>query len=96
MTPRHRLTSRAEADLRDIWLYIAADSVDAADRMVDRFTETFETLVKHPEVGTPMEQFRSGLRCFSVGGYVVFYTGTDEGIEVFRVLHGSRHFEDLL
>ena len=32
-----RYTSQARLDLFDIWNYIANDSVDAADRMRDKF-----------------------------------------------------------
>jgi len=33
-------TTLARADLRDIWLYIAQDNIDAADRLLDRFDRT--------------------------------------------------------
>jgi toxin ParE1/3/4 len=31
-----------------------------------------------------------GLRSFPVGDYLVFYREADQGIEIVRVLHGSR------
>ena len=44
MTRRYRLTAQAETDVREIWVYIGADNVAAADNLVDRFTETFQRL----------------------------------------------------
>ena len=96
MSAAYRLTKQAEVDVQDIWLYIAADNVNAADRLVDRFTETFEQLATTPRIGQAQEQYRSGLRCFPVGRYVIFYSIVDDEIEVYRVLHGARRLEDLL
>ena len=42
MTKRYRLTLQAEEDVRDIWLYIAADNIEAADKLIDRFTERYD------------------------------------------------------
>ena len=33
------------------------------------------------------------LRSFPAKGYVIFYQPTDDGIEIFRVLHGSRDIQ---
>ena len=96
MSRRYRLTVRAEEDVRDIWLYIAADNIDAADKLVDRFTELYEQLATNPEMGPAQEQYRKGLRCFPAGNYVIFYRPIDDGVEVYRVLHGARHLDDLL
>jgi plasmid stabilization system protein ParE len=39
----HRIAARAEADLDDIWLYVAKESgsMDVADRLIDSITERF-------------------------------------------------------
>jgi plasmid stabilization system protein ParE len=34
----------ARADLRDIWLYIAEDSAEAADRFLDRLDQTIRMI----------------------------------------------------
>jgi toxin ParE1/3/4 len=96
MSDRYRLTRQAEADVLEIWLYVAEDSIEAADRLVDRFTKTYEILAAQPHSGTKLDRYRPGLRCFSVGDYAIFFTPTDDGIEVYRVLHGARNFEALL
>ena len=69
MSQRYRLTRQAEADVLEIWLYIARDSIPAADRLIDRFTETYELLASNPGVGSLQDQYRAGLRAFPVGNY---------------------------
>jgi len=49
----HRVSSRAESDLDDIWLYVAKESgsIDIADRLIDTITERFLLLAGFPFVG---------------------------------------------
>jgi plasmid stabilization system protein ParE len=44
-------TTEAIADLDGIWDYIARDSIEAADRVVDELYEQFALLGKFPEIG---------------------------------------------
>jgi len=46
----------AETDVLDIWSYIARDNLEAADRMIDRFTEAYELLARNPNSGERMDQ----------------------------------------
>ena len=89
-------TSLAEQDLYDIWSYIARDSLTAADRLLARIDEALAMLLRNPELGEKMDRFRPGLRAWPVATYVIYYRAVDEGIEVYRVLHGARQAEDLL
>lgn len=41
----------AEADLIEIWLYIARDNPTAADATLDRIDELLRTLAKSPRLG---------------------------------------------
>ena len=36
-----------------------------------------------------------GCRSFSVGNYVIFFRPIDDGIEIARVIHGSRDMRNL-
>ena len=96
MSKRYRLTVRAEEDVRDIWLYIATDNIDAADKLIDHLTHLYEQLASNPDMGPSQDKYRKGLRCFPVGNYIIFYRSIDDGIEIYRVLHGARHLDDLL
>lgn len=86
----------ARADLRDIWLYIAQQNVDAADRFLDRRDQTIRLIAESPAIGEPQDQIKQGLRRFVVAQYLIFYETTADGIRVVRVLHGARRWEEEL
>ena len=90
-----RVTRRplAEADIFEIWDYIADDSLAAADRWVDRLDEQFRLLAAQPLMGRARDQLAPGVRSFPFGRYVVFYVPLDDGIDVVRVLHGARDID---
>jgi toxin ParE1/3/4 len=82
---------KAEDDLIGIADYIARDKPEAARRWVQRIRETCDTLATQPEMGELRSEFgAAGCRSFSVGNYAIFFRPTDTGIEVARVVHGSR------
>ena len=91
----HR-SALAEQDYRDIWRYIAADNPDAADRLLLRIDSKLELYADNPGIGTARDNLAPGLRSFPVGNYLVFYRIVPDGIELVRVLHGSRDLEKLL
>jgi len=90
-----RITRRplAEADILAIWDYIADDNVDAADLWVDRLDEQFSLLATQPLMGRARDELARGVRSFPFGRYVIFYAPIDNGIDVIRVLHGSRDID---
>lgn len=92
---RIRRTFPARDDLRQIWAYIAQDNVAAADHLIDEFERTLGLLARNPHMGQSVEQYRTGLRRFTVGSYLLFYERTEDGIRLVRVLHGGRRIEDL-
>lgn len=94
--PRIIRTPQANEDVLGIWDYIAQDRVSAADKLVRRIDEMLEHLAGNPSMGALHEEYRSGLRAIPVGNYIIFYHAIDDGIEVYRVLHGARQLKDLL
>ena len=94
--PKIVRTSRAELDLTDIWTYIARDNLNAADRVIRRIDERLRLLVGDPTMGERFEHHRPGLRATAVGNYVIYYSPTQDGIQVYRVLHAARQREDHL
>ena len=46
------LSPEALQDLQSIWDFVASDSVDAADKLVDRLFEAFEQLARWPRQAT--------------------------------------------
>jgi len=87
-------TIPARADLRDIWLYIAQDDLDAADRCLYRIDRTIRMLAENPLLGESQDDLRQDLRRFVFGNYLVFYEPLRDGIRVVRVLHGAQRWED--
>ncbi len=86
----YRLSAQSRSDLDDVWLYIALDSVTAADRLIDEIVGKFQMLAKQPGVGRTREELAESLRSFPTGNYVIFYRPTPDGIEIVRILSGFR------
>jgi toxin ParE1/3/4 len=95
----HRVTPEAEADLDDIWCYIArkSSSLEIADRFTEFLSDHFYLLSNHPYIGRRRdEELRPGLRSFPVRDYIIIYRIEDEDALILRVLRGSRNIEALL
>ena len=63
---------QAEADLDDIWWYIAQENPDAADRLLDSIDERCATLAQFPSIGTSRDELLPNLRSLPVGNYLIF------------------------
>jgi toxin ParE1/3/4 len=92
-TSRTRL---AEADIEEIAIYISQDNPNAAIRWLDTLEAKFETIAEMPGMGILRGYIRPDLRSLAFGNYLIFYHEIDAGIEILRVLHGARQWEDLL
>ena len=93
MANRFRKLPEADADLDSIWAFIAADSVAAANRLVDRIGGVFEMLVESPLAGRDRPELQSNLRGFPVGNYIVFYRALSDGVEIVRVMSGRQDID---
>jgi len=81
---------RARQDRVDIWLYIAADSLAAADRLADRLDEVVEVLAEFPESGSLRPKLGTAIRVFPVENFLILYRATPDAIEIVRILHAAR------
>lgn len=88
--PQLIISSEADQDLLDIWLYIAQDSPVNADRFLDRLYEVAHKLTEFNEMGTARPDLAEALRSFPVDRYVIYFRPIQQGIELVRVLRGSR------
>ena len=94
----HRVGAEAEADLDDIWLYVAKESgsMDVATRLIDSIAERFVLLASFPYAGRARdEDFGAEFRSFAVGEYVIVYCIEGEDVLILRVVHGKRQLEGL-
>lgn len=89
------LSELAEADLTDIWVFVAQDNAEAADRLLDQLHEKCRFLANSPKAGRQRPELDSSIRSFALANYLIFYRESAKGIEVARVLHGRRDIPSL-
>ena len=88
--PRLVVSPLAQADIDEIWDYIARDSIRNADRFVDRIEQRLGLLAANPRLGVARDDLRAGLRRLGYARYLIYYRLVRGGIEVVRVIHGAR------
>ena len=93
--PELIISPKAETDLLEIWFYIAQDSPVNADRFLDKLEEKALKLCEFSEIGLDRPELAEGLKSFPVDSYWLYYRPTSAGIELVRVLHGSRDINTL-
>ena len=81
---------RAEADLIDIWLYVAEDQPINADRLLDRLNDAALLIADTPEMEVDRSVLSTDLKSFPVDNYIVFYRVKPDVLELVRVLSSSR------
>ncbi len=87
----YELHPEARADLDKIWEYIAADSVDAAVRMIGEFLQRFKDLVAFPHQGHRRPDLTNrSLRFVRVRDYLVAYAPDKRPVWILAVMHGHR------
>jgi toxin ParE1/3/4 len=90
-----RVSDVARSDLDEIWLYIARDNLEVADKFIHAIVSRFPKLPAMPLIGRQREELLPRLRSFPVSCYVIFYRPIENGVEIVRVLHGARDFPPL-
>ncbi len=77
-------------DLEDIWLYIAQDDIDRADRFVDKLRAFCEgELALFPEIGAPRDYLSKGVLAFPYRNYMLYYRISKGVVQIIRIMHGS-------
>ncbi|MDF0673496.1 MAG: type II toxin-antitoxin system RelE/ParE family toxin [Nitrospira sp.] len=85
------LTDAAEADLAEIWTYIATEANEiTANRYFEWITKTIDVVRQSPLIGTTRDQLGTGLRVTFHHPYAIYYQVTQRRLIVVRVLHGAR------
>jgi toxin ParE1/3/4 len=83
-------TAQAEEDLIGIWIYIAQDNPEAANRVLDDIEQRFHALADNPLMGRLRPDIAPELHYFAVGSYLILYRTVEDGIQIVRVIHGAR------
>ena len=87
------LSPEAEADLDAIWYYTATESgsPEIADRLIDRITERFLLLSRHPYLGRKRDQdLRPGIRSLVAGEYLILYRVRQNEADILHIVRGTR------
>jgi toxin ParE1/3/4 len=93
------ISPQAELDIAELAMYIGRQSVDAADRLFTEFYALADRLAEFPAIGQEFPTSHPRLRGLRVvrvphfPNHLVFYLVQGEGIQIIRVLHGSRDLD---
>lgn len=81
----------AEKDLDGIWEFIAADSLDAADKLIEGILARIEALTSFPNQGHRRPDLTSRpLRFITVHDYLIAYAPDEKPLWVVAVIYGRR------
>lgn len=88
---RFRLSREAAADIREIWEYIAKDSVKIARQVRLSLFDACERLAKNPSIGHTRQDLTARPVLFwPVGSYLVIYDPKSMPVRILRVIRGAR------
>jgi toxin ParE1/3/4 len=80
--PRIVRSPQAKRDIIQIWVSIAQDNTEAADRLISVFNEKLRLLADWPNAGQARPELAPRLRSYPVGNYLLFYRAKKGGIEL--------------
>jgi plasmid stabilization system protein ParE len=89
----------AGGDLLSIYDWIADDSPAKAAIFTEKLDKRIGALAGNPHLGrvTKHEKLAGyGYRVLVIESYLVFYVVRGRTIEIHRVVHGSRHLDDII
>ena len=87
---RVQFQSVARADLVEIWLQIADDSIERADDYIANLQAICELISDQPAMGVERPEIAHGVRSFPVDNYVIYYEQSGSTLSVLRVWHAGR------
>ncbi len=61
----------------------------------DEVDRILAMLARNPLMGEAVDHLLPGLRRHTLGKYLLFYRSLNEGLELIRILHGSRNIDKL-
>ena len=86
-----RFTSRALADLDEIWTFVAQESEYAADLLMEEFSAALERVLLFPHSTPVLRRLAPRtVRRVNVRSWAVLYRLEGDAVLVLRVVHGGR------
>jgi len=86
----------AQADLDEIWTYLAERNPRKADQTIDSITDRFLMILDNPSIGRARTDLNVHYRSLSIGEYTIFYRLHNQHIQIFHVLHNSRDLSQIV
>ena len=84
----------AQTDLLEVWSFIAEQSFEAADHVMDVIEKEAQTLAFQPLMGRKRSDLSVGIRSWPTStSYNLYYLPSEDGIVVVRVLHHARDIQ---
>ena len=94
---RLEVSAAARADLFGIRLFASGAGEDYANRVVEKFQGAFERLRTYPRLGQSRPDLALGpIRLWVETPYLIVYREIEDGVEIARVIHGSRDLRSAL
>jgi plasmid stabilization system protein ParE len=88
---RYAFHPEARVDLDEIWEFIRADNLDAADRVIAEILSAISKAVSFPNQGLKRPDLtQRPLRFLLVREYLIAYAPDEKPLWVVAVLHGRR------
>jgi toxin ParE1/3/4 len=90
---RVEVTKVAEADLEEIWILIAADSVQNATYFISQLDQKIGTLERMPNRCSLIQEnahLGAAYRHLIIGDYRVIFRVEASNVYILRILHGNR------
>jgi len=87
------VSEQADADLLQIFQYLADRNSHAADAVAREIDRKFMNLSDFPFIGRERSSLARGLRSIVAGIHVIFYTVERNRIVIVRVLDGRRDID---
>jgi addiction module RelE/StbE family toxin len=88
------LSPQAREDLREIFLYIAADNPHAARLVQTRLKERVAALKENPHIGRPGRVPGTRELVIAKTPYLAPYQVVGDTIQILRVYHGARQWPE--
>lgn len=87
------ISEEAEADLEDIWDYIADDSPLNADHFIGEIYRKCLNITVLDGIGRPRDELADGLFSIPQKKFMIFFLRNDECVSIARILRASRDIE---
>lgn len=86
----YALTKRAEADLKDIFLYgYRQFGIRQAETYAAELEHVFELLADNPRMGREAKTIAPTIRRHECGAHVILYEPVTDGVLILALIHGS-------